>query len=72
MSALALENQERRIGRYRELVSRGEDIARALHRMGREIDGNLVSTLCDIIVRQEIELRQAIEEKNRRPMVVRL
>lgn len=71
MSALALENQERRIGRYRELVSRGEDIARALHRMGRPVDGNLVSTLCDIIVRQEIELRQAIEEKNRRPVVDR-
>lgn len=72
MSAVALENQERRIGRHRELVSRAEDLSTRLRRQGLADAANTISVLCDIVVRQEIELRQAIRDKSARGVVVHL
>lgn len=71
-SAALLEMRERQRGRYAGLLSQAEDTARRIMARTTSVaDATTVRVLIDIIARQEIELRQAVKDKNARPMVER-
>lgn len=72
-NAALMEIRERQRGRYPEILSRAEDCANRIERgVARGADAQLIRVLVDIIARQEIELRQAIIDKNARPVVERI